>query len=107
MNANLYTIFAARFPQDRTACCIETGCGRQYSWDEIDRGSARIANLLASPDRPPHARLAAHVDTSREAVMLCRAPLRAGLIYLPLNTASRAAEIEYFLNDAQPSVVVC
>ncbi len=107
MNANLYDIFAARFPQDRTACCIETGCGRRYSWDEMDRASARIASLLASLDLPHGARVAVQVDKSPEAVMLYLATLRAGLVYLPLNTAYRAAEIEYFLNDAQPSVVVC
>jgi malonyl-CoA/methylmalonyl-CoA synthetase len=107
MNANLYDIFALRFPQDRTACCIETGCGRQYSWEDMERGSARIANLLASLDLPRDARVAVQVDKSPEAVMLYLATLRAGLVYLPLNTAYRAAEIEYFLNDAEPSVVVC
>jgi malonyl-CoA/methylmalonyl-CoA synthetase len=107
MNTNLYDIFATRFPQDRTACCIETGCGRQYSWDEMDRASARIANLLASLDLPRDARVAVQVEKSPEAVMLYLATLRAGLVYLPLNTAYRAAEIDYFLNDAQPAVVVC
>ena len=107
MNANLYDIFAARFPQDRSTCCIETGCGRQYSWDDMDRASARIARLLASLDLPRDARVAVQVEKSPEAVMLYLATLRAGLIYLPLNTAYRAAEIDYFLNDAQPAVVVC
>src|SRR6476661_6972289 len=107
MNANLYDIFAERFPQDRTACCIETGCGRRYSWDDIDRSSARIANLLASLGLPRDARVAVQVEKSPEAVMLYLATLRAGLVYLPLNTAYRAAEIEYFLQDAEPSVVVC
>ena len=107
MNANLFQLFADRFPQDRSACCIETGCGRHYSWDELDRGSARMANLLASLALPPDARVAVQVDKSPEAVMLYLATLRAGLTYLPLNTAYRAAEIEYFLNDAQPAVVVC
>ena len=107
MNANLYDIFTERFPQDRTACCIETGCGRQYSWEDMERGSARMANLLASLDLPPDARVAVQVDKSPEAVMLYLATLRAGLVYLPLNTAYRAAEIDYFLNDAEPSVVVC
>jgi malonyl-CoA/methylmalonyl-CoA synthetase len=107
MNANLYDIFTDRCPQDRTACCIETGCGRRYSWDEMDRASARIASLLASLDLPRDARVAVQVDKSPEAVMLYLATLRAGLVYLPLNTAYRAAEIAYFLNDAQPSVVVC
>ena len=107
MNANLYDIFAERFPQDCTACAIATGCGRLYSWDDMERGSARIANLLASLDLPRDARVAVQVDKSPEAVMLYLATLRAGLVYLPLNTAYRAAEIEYFLNDAEPSVVVC
>jgi len=107
MNANLYTLFASRFPQDRTSCCIETGAGQRYSWDDIDRASARIANLLASLDLPPDARVAVQVEKSPEAVMLYLATLRAGLVYLPLNTAYRAAEIEYFLQDAEPSVVVC
>ena len=107
MNANLYDLFAERFPKDRSACCIETGCGRQYSWDDMDRGSARIASLLASLDLAQGARVAVQVDKSPEAVMLYLATLRAGLVYLPLNTAYRAAEIEYFLGDAQPAVVVC
>src|SRR3546814_300596 len=39
--------------------------------------------------------------------MLYFATGRAGLVYLPLNTAYRSAEVEYFLTDAEPSVVVC
>src|SRR6476620_1085611 len=107
MNANLYDLFQSRFPETRASCCIETGCGRQYGWDEMERTSARIANLLTSLDLPADARVAVQVEKSPEAVMLYLATLRAGLIYLPLNTAYRAAEIEYFLGDAQPSVVIC
>ena len=107
MNANLYDLFHSRFPENRASCCIETGCGRQYSWDEMERASARIANLLTSLDLPANARVAVQVEKSPEAVMLYLATLRAGLIYLPLNTAYRASEIEYFLQDAAPSVVVC
>ena len=39
--------------------------------------------------------------------MLYLATLRAGLVYLPLNTAYQRAEIEYFLADAQPTVMIC
>jgi malonyl-CoA/methylmalonyl-CoA synthetase len=39
--------------------------------------------------------------------MLSYAAMRAGAIYLPLNTAYTLAELDYFLKDAEPSLVVC
>ncbi|KIF83317.1 malonate--CoA ligase [Noviherbaspirillum autotrophicum] len=104
---NLYTLFEVRFPQDRTACSIETHDGLYYSWNDLDRATAKIANLLAGLDLPPGARIAAQVDKSPEALMLYLATIRAGFVYLPLNTAYRAAEMRYFIDDAKPSVVVC
>src|SRR3546814_5861182 len=47
------------------------------------------------------------VEKSPTALMLYLATVRAGLVYLPLNTAYRSAEVEYFLTDAEPSVVFC
>ncbi len=107
MNANLYALFASRFPQDRTACCIETHDGLYYSWNDLDCATAKLANLLAGLDLPPGARIAVQVEKSPEALMLYLATIRAGYVYLPLNTAYRAAEISYFVENAEPSVVVC
>ena len=107
MNANLYALFESHFPQDRTACCIETQDGLYYSWNDLDRATAKMANLLAGLDLPKNARIAVQVEKSPEALMLYLATIRAGYIYLPLNTAYRAAEISYFIDDAEPSVVVC
>src|SRR5690606_31855910 len=47
------------------------------------------------------------VEKSPEALMLYLATIRAGLVYLPLNTAYKAAEVEYFLTDAEPALIVC
>ncbi|HJV81735.1 malonyl-CoA synthase [Noviherbaspirillum sp.] len=107
MNANLYALFASRFPKDRTACCIETHDGLFYSWNDLDRATAKIANLLASLNLPQDSRIAVQVEKSPEALILYLATIRAGYVYLPLNTAYRAAEIEYFIDDAEPAVVVC
>jgi malonyl-CoA/methylmalonyl-CoA synthetase len=107
MNANLYDLFAARFPQDKTACCIETRDGLYYSWSDVERATARIANLLLSLNLPADSRVAVQVEKSPEALLLYLATLRAGLVYLPLNTAYRADEIAYFIGDAAPAVVVC
>jgi len=107
MNANLYALFASKFPQDREACCIETHDGKYYSWNDLDRATAKIANLLLSLGLPHDARVAVQVEKSPEALMLYLATLRAGYIYLPLNTAYRADEIDYFIANAEPAVVVC
>ena len=105
-NANLYAVLESGFPVDRQSVAIETPelC---YTWDDMDRASACLANLLASLKLPAGARVAVQVEKSPEALLLYLATLRAGLVYLPLNTAYREAEIEYFLGNAEPDVVVC
>ena len=66
-----------------------------------------MANLLASLDLPEGARIAVQVEKSVEALVLYLATLRAGYVFLPLNTAYQSAEIEYFIGNAEPAVVVC
>jgi len=105
-NANLYTILAGGFPADRSKIALETPELR-YTWDDIDRASACLANLLASLGLPEGARVAVQVEKSPEALLLYLATLRAGYVYLPLNTAYRESEVAYFLGDAEPAVVVC
>lgn len=107
MNANLYALFRSRFPHDLDDCWLETADGHYYSWRDLDRGSARIANLLTSLKLPAGSRIAAQVEKSPEALMLYLATVRAGFVYLPLNTAYRATEISYFIDNASPAVVVC
>lgn len=107
MNANVYALFRQRFPPDLDDCWLETTDGLYYSWRDLEGGSAKIANLLASLNLPPGARVAAQVEKSAEALMLYLATIRAGFVYLPLNTAYRATEMAYFIEDATPSVVVC
>ncbi|OZI17767.1 malonate--CoA ligase [Bordetella genomosp. 7] len=105
-NANLYSVLAGGFPADRSKVALETP-DQQYTWDDLDHASARMANLLASLGLPEGARVAVQVDKSPEALLLYLATLRAGYVYLPLNTAYRESEVAYFLGDAEPSVVVC
>ena len=107
MNANLYSLFQARFGPDMAACCIETQDGLRYTWDDLERATAKIANLLASLGLQKDARIAVQVEKSPEALILYLATLRAGYVYLPLNSAYRAAELAYFIGDAEPAVVVC
>ncbi len=114
--SNLYAALRAGFPADLDRCAIEAldapGGPLYYSWRDIERGSAMIANLLQGLELPPGAdgvppRVAVQVDKSVEALMLYLGVLRAGMVYLPLNNAYQAAEVEYFVGNAEPAVVVC
>lgn len=106
-NQNLFSAFRARFPASLDKPAIETDQGLVYSWRDLDRATAMMANLMASLGLPKGARIAVQVEKSVEAMMLYLASLRAGYVFLPLNTAYKSAEIEYFVQNAKPSVVVC
>ncbi len=104
---NVFSALRAAFPADLDRWAVETDQGLVYTWRDLDRASAMLANLLASLKLPAGARVAVQVDKSVEALALYLATLRAGLVFLPLNTAYQKAEIEYFIGDAEPAVVVC
>jgi malonyl-CoA/methylmalonyl-CoA synthetase len=78
-----------------------------YTWRDIDRATAMMANLLKSLNLPSGSRVAVQVEKSPEALFLYLATLRAGFVYLPLNTAYQESEIQYFIENAEPAVVVC
>ncbi len=104
---NIYSLFAGRFPPDRRAPFIETTAGGHYSYGDLERESARYARFLTGLGLQPGDRVAVQIEKSPAAVFLYLGCLRAGLIYLPLNPAYRAAEIEYYLDDAEPGAAVC
>lgn len=106
-NANLFAALRAAFPTDLDKIAVETDDGLFYSWRDLDRASAMIANLLHALKLEEGARIAVQVEKSVEAMLLYLATLRAGYVFLPLNTAYRAAEIEYFIGNAEPAVVIC
>ena len=110
-NANLFVALRAAFPADLTATAIEVAdgpyAGARYSWADLDRGTAMLANLLQSLGLPAGSQVAVQTEKSVEALMLYLAVLRAGHVFLPLNTAYQAAEIGYFIGNAEPAVVVC
>ena len=107
MNQNLYAALRAAFPKNLTAIAVETDDGLFYSWSDLERASAMLANLLDGLHIPKGSRVAVQVEKSVEAMMLYLATLRAGYVFLPLNTAYQSAEIEYFIGNAEPAVVVC
>lgn len=86
---------------------ILTADGRSYTYGDMLEHSGRIASALDTLGVRPGDRVAVQVEKSPAALMLYLACLRVGAVYLPLNTAYTLAELDYFIGDAEPRLVVC
>lgn len=86
---------------------LEIPGGARLTYADAIAASARAAAALVELGVEPGDRVAAQVEKSAEALMLYLGAIRAGAIFLPLNTAYTIAELDYFLSDAQPKVVIC
>ncbi len=106
MTNHLFDLIRARMPSPGARFALLDD-GREYSYQDVLDSSARFANALAALGVEPGDRVAVQVEKSVEALMLYLGTVRAGGIFLPLNTAYTPAEIEYFLGDAEPAVFVC
>jgi malonyl-CoA/methylmalonyl-CoA synthetase len=105
-NANLFSrLFDGLADTGRLA--IETSDGARISYADLIAQSGRMANVIVSRGVKPGDRVAAQTEKSVAALVLYLATVRAGAVYLPLNTAYTLNELEYFIGDAEPSLVVC
>ncbi|WP_085899244.1 malonate--CoA ligase [Kiloniella majae] len=107
MSKNLYALFQSRFPNDMSSDFIKSPNGENLSYNELDQQTAQMAGTLLSLGVEAGDRVAVQVEKTKEAVVLYLACLRIGAIYLPLNTAYTADELDYFMGDAQPHAMVC
>ena len=106
-NHNLYHLFERACPPDGASLLLQTPTGDSYSYADVKRESARLANYLIALGARPGDRVTVQVEKSPRVLCLYLACLRAGLVYHPLNTAYQASELTYFLGDARPRIVVC
>jgi len=104
---NAYTYFSRAFRSRQTQTFLQVDDGATYTYADLERETARIAAFLTGLGLRKGDRVAAQVDKSPQALFLYLGTLRAGLCFLPLNTAYQRAELAYFLKDAEPRVVVC
>ncbi|MBI4984151.1 MAG: malonyl-CoA synthase [Rhodocyclales bacterium] len=107
MMENLYALLASHFPKNPAAPCLILPDNRVWTYGDVERASARIANLIVALGLTPGDRVAAQVEKTPEALMLYLAALRAGMVFLPLNPAYQRHELDYFLGDAKPGLFVC
>jgi malonyl-CoA/methylmalonyl-CoA synthetase len=106
MNANLFDQLA-RSIVDRTKAAIISPADETISYADLIGLSGRLANVLTARGVKPGDRVAVQAEKSVPALVLYLATVRTGAVYLPLNAAYTLAELEYFIRDAEPSLVVC
>ena len=106
MNANLFSRLFDNL-DNPARLAIEMLDGTRISYGDLIAEAGRIANVLVASGVKPGDRVAAQTDKSVPGLVLYLATVRAGAVYLPLNTAYTLTELEYFLTDAEPSLVVC
>jgi malonyl-CoA/methylmalonyl-CoA synthetase len=106
MSNHLHDLMRAR-QADRSRTFAETASGARVSYADLEAMSARYAHALIALGVKPGDRVAVQAEKSLAMLMLYLASVRAGAVFLPLNTAYTPAEIGYFLSDAEPAVFVC
>src|SRR6201986_3617951 len=105
-NANLFSrLFDGLDDPKRLA--IETVDGKHISYGDLIARAGQISNVLVGRGVKPGDRVAAQTEKSVTGLVLYLATVRAGAVYLPLNTAYTLNELDYFISDAEPSLVVC
>jgi len=103
---NLYSLFQDRFLAASAKPSLIDAEGQGPTYGQLDDLSARFAAVLRSYGVEAGDRIVVQVDKSVGAMALYLGCLRVGAIFVPLNTAYTAAEVDYFLSDSEPRLFV-
>jgi malonyl-CoA/methylmalonyl-CoA synthetase len=104
---NLYSHFQRQFALMRDRELLATADGRSWSYGDVDRRSAQMASFLVDIGIRREERVSVQVKKSPENLCLYLACLRGGFVFHPLNMGYKRAELEYFIGNAEPALVVC
>lgn len=102
----LFDALATGFPSDLMQPFASVD-GVEVSYQSLIGQSAQVAATLVWLGVKPGDRVAAQVDKSLSALSLYLGTVRAGAIFLPMNTAYTKDEVAYLLGDAAPTLFVC
>lgn len=105
MSANLYEMLTAAGKP--AAVFLEPSDDAPFLYGDLDSLTGRLANALTACGVAPGDRLLVQTEKSPRALLLYLAALRTGAVYLPLNTGYTRAEAAYFVEDAEPALIVC
>ncbi len=105
-NANLYAHFEKSCATHGPQVAFEVATSDPITFAQLAGNVSRMANALVARGVQPGDRVMAQVEKSIENVLLYLASLKAGAVFSPLNTAYTSTELEYFIGDAKPKLLV-
>ncbi len=106
MSENFFSLIETAHRSHPDRVILETEDGRQYRGQDLISSSGRYATLLAGLGVRCADRVVVQAEKSVQSLFFYLACLRAGAVYVPLNTAYRRGELTHFLGDAQPKLVI-
>jgi malonyl-CoA/methylmalonyl-CoA synthetase len=106
MSNHLFDLIDAKSP-DPEKIFVQSLDGASISYRQMVSASARYAHALVKLGVEPGDRVAMQMEKSPAFLFIYLACVRAGAVFLPLNTAYTPHEVGYFLSDAQPSIIIC
>ena len=100
LNDNLFSVHA-----NSNKIFIETE-SQKYSFKEFDDLVNKIANLLIASGLSEGDRVLVKLEKSIFSFALYISTIRAGGIFIPVNTDYTASEIEYFIDNSMPYIFI-
>lgn len=104
---NLYCRLGIDNPERAQHTVLETENGKRWSYGDLSAMAKSLAQTLLNLGVQQGDRVSVQVDKSPEALALYLACLRIAAVYHPLNTAYSLVEMEYFLRNAAPRLLIC
>ncbi|MDG2199478.1 MAG: malonyl-CoA synthase [SAR324 cluster bacterium] len=104
-NPLYYSFFERHRDSDALLMILENGS--RLSYRAFLETASRFANALVEIGVQPGDRVVLQVPKSAEALAIYAACIQSGSVMVPLNTGYTPAEVDYFVGDAQPKLVIC
>ena len=106
-DTGLYEALEDSFARHAGRPALEVESGRSATYRELNAEVARCASALRHFGLRRGDRVVVQIEKSPQVLVLYLACLRAGFVYVPLNTAYRQNELSHFVSDAEPSLLIC
>lgn len=103
---SIFTRFLDRVAAHPSKPVFELADGSEIRYGDLLKTTQQMAAALHLAGVGKGDRVAVQVKKSPQAIGAYLATLQLGAIYLPLNTAYTDAELQFFIDDAQPAVMI-